>query len=297
MAALRDLFTTTQNGRRLTPKGRAVSVLAIVIALGFGLGVLNVPLASSAANSVEVFHLTDVAAPIDPQSQVWDRAAELEAPMSAQQMQQPGGGSTRFVRVRAVEDGQTFAIRVSWDDDTRNDGQSQVPTDAAAVQLPIDPAVLPYQCMGQSNSRVNIWQWKASLEVTDRSVAGAVADESAGVRNLTSNGICKAVDSTGLEPRVRSYHDGKMWHVVFMRALSKGNLNSAPILPTLNSSIAFAVWNGAHGEVRGMKSVTTWNTMSFAAPPAGNAGNLLTLGAVILIAAGAVVFAMRRMAA
>jgi DMSO reductase family type II enzyme heme b subunit len=297
MAALRDLFTTTQDGRRLTPKGRAASVLALVLLLGFGLGVLNVPLASSAANAVEVFHLTDAPAPIDPQSGVWDRAAELEAPMSAQQMQQPGGGSTRLVRVRAVEDGQNFAIRVSWDDDTRNDGQSQVPTDAAAVQLPIDPAVLPYQCMGQSNSRVNIWQWKASLEVTDRSVAGAVANESAGVRNLTSNGICKAVDSAGLEPRVRSYHDGKMWHVVFMRALSKGSLNSAPILPTLNSSIAFAVWNGAHGEVRGMKSVTTWNTMSFAAPPTGNAGNLLALGAVILIAAGAVVFAMRRMAA
>ena len=127
-------------------------MLALIVALGLGLGALNVPLASSAANSVEVLHLADVSAPIDPQSDVWDRAAELEVPMSAQQMQQPGGGSTRLVRVQAVEDGQTFAIRLSWEDDTRNDGQTSVPTDAAAVQLPIDPAALPYQCMSTSST-------------------------------------------------------------------------------------------------------------------------------------------------
>jgi DMSO reductase family type II enzyme heme b subunit len=271
-------------------------MLALILALGVSLGVLNVPLASSASHAVEVIHLADAAAPIDPQSELWDRAAEMEVPMSAQQMQQPGGGSTRLVRVRAVEDGLTFAVRMSWDDASRDDGQGQVPTDAAAIQLPIDPHALPYQCMGQSNSRVNIWQWKASLEVTDRSAAGAIADEGAGVRNLTSNGICKAVETPGLVPRVRSFHDGQMWHVVFTRGLGKGNLGSAPIEQTLNTSIAFAVWNGAQGEVRGMKAVSTWNTMSFAAPEKSNAGDLLALGAVVLLSAGAVAWAMRRMA-
>jgi len=216
--------------------------------------------------------------------------------MSAQQMQQPGGGSTRMVRVRAVEDGLHFAVRLSWDDATRNDGQGSVPTDAAAIQLPIDPAVLPYQCMGQSNSRVNIWQWKAAYEVTDRSALGAIAEEGAGVRNLTSNGICKAVETAGLVPRVRSFHDGKMWHVVFTRGLDKGNLGSAPLQTTMSTSVAFAVWNGAQGEVRGMKAVSTWNTMSFATPEKSNASDLLALGAVVLISAGAVAFAMRRMA-
>lgn len=296
MAALRDLFTTTPTGRRLSPKGRALSVLALVMTLGISLGVLNVPLASSATNSVEVLHLADVAAPIDPQSEVWDRAAEMEVPMSAQQMQQPGGGSTRMVRVRAVEDGQNFAIRMSWEDETRNDGQTTIPTDAAAIQLPIDPHALPYQCMGQSNSRVNIWQWKASLEVTDRSTSGAIAEEGAGVNNLTSNGICKAVETPGLVPRVRSYHDGQMWHVVFARGLGKGNLGSAPLETTLSTSVAFAVWNGAQGEVRGMKAVSTWNTMAFATPEKSNVGDLLALGAVVLVAAAAVAFAMRRMA-
>jgi DMSO reductase family type II enzyme heme b subunit len=273
-----------------------MSVLAVVIALGLTLGALNVPLASSASHSVEVLHLANAAAPIDPQSEIWNQAPEMEVPMSAQQMQQPGGGSTRLVRVRAVEDGLNFAIRMSWDDNTRNDGQTAVPTDAAAIQLPIDPAHLPYQCMGQTNSRVNIWQWKASLEVTDRSVIGALAEEGAGVRNLTSNGICKAVESPGLVPRVRSFHDGQMWHVVFTRGLGKGNLGSAPLETTLNTSVAFAVWNGAQGEVRGMKAVSTWNTMTFETPEKDSAGDLLALGAVVLIAAGAVAFAMRRMA-
>jgi DMSO reductase family type II enzyme heme b subunit len=297
MAAFRDLITTTQRGRRLTPRGRATAVLVLVFALGLGLGALNVPLASSAAHQVEVLHLPDAPAPIDPQSDVWGRAAEIEVPMSAQQMQQPGGGTTRTVRVRAVEDGLTFAIRMSWDDATRDDGQGLVPTDAAAIQLPIDPAVLPYQCMGQSNSRVNIWQWKASLEVADRSAGGALAEEGAGVRNLTSNGICKAVNSPGMAPRVRSFHDGQMWHLVFARALDKGNLSSAPIVPTLNTSVAFAVWNGTQGEVRGMKAVSTWNTMAFMTPEKDSARDLLALGAVILLSAAAVAFTMRRMAA
>jgi complex iron-sulfur molybdoenzyme family reductase subunit gamma len=296
MAAFRDLFTTTETGRRLSPKGRAASVLALVITLGMTLGVLNVPLASSATNSVEVLHLADAAAPIDPQSEVWNRAAEMEVPMSAQQMQQPGGGSTRLVRVRAVEDGLTFAIRMSWEDPSRDDGQGQVPTDAAAIQLPIDPHALPYQCMGQSNSRVNIWLWKAAFEISDRSAIGAVAEEGAGVRNLTSNGICKAVESAGLVPRVRSFHDGQMWHVVFTRGLGKGNLGSAPLEQAVSTSIAFAVWNGSQGEVRGMKAVTTWNTVAFSAPEKGNAGDLIALAAVVLVAAGAITFAMRRMA-
>ncbi|HET9496556.1 MAG TPA: ethylbenzene dehydrogenase-related protein [Chloroflexia bacterium] len=296
MAAFRDLFTTTASGRRLSPKGRAASVLALVMAFGLSLGALNVPLASSAAHQIDVLHLADAAAPIDPRSELWERAAELEVPLSAQQMQQPGGGTTRTVRVRAVEDGLSFAIRMSWEDPTRDDGQGLVPTDAAAIQLPIDPAVLPYQCMGQTNSRVNIWQWKASLEVTDRSAIGALAEEGAGVRNLTSNGICKAVDSPGLAPRVRSFHDGQMWHVVFARGIGKGNLTSAPIEPTLNTSAAFAVWNGTQGEVRGMKAVSTWNTMAFTAPEKSNAGDLIALGAVVLLSAAAVAFTMRRMA-
>src|SRR4051812_37670426 len=272
MAFPRNLFGNTREDKHLTPKGRALMMVALLVAVGLGMGVLNEPLASSAANSIEVLHST-VKVPTDPQASLWDNAKELEVPLSAQQMQQPGGGTTRQVYVRAMEDGQTFAIRVSWDDDTKNDTVGNLPSDAAAVQLPIDPVHIPYQCMGQTNSRVNIWQWKAALE--RQGVENEALDvDMAGVRNLTSNGICKAVDTPGIEPRVKSYHDGKQWHVVFWRALSGGDLGTAPLTRGTNSSAAFAVWNGERGETKGMKAVSTWNTILFETPESNTGGNL-----------------------
>jgi DMSO reductase family type II enzyme heme b subunit len=293
MTAQGKFVSKTDGGIKLTPKGRALGMFSLLTAFGLLMGLFNVPLAASAANAVDVLHINE-AVPHDPQSPLWQQATEADIPLSAQQMQQPGGGSTTEVRVRALEDGQNFAIMVSWDDDTKNDTVGAVPSDAGAIQLPIDPQHLPYQCMGQTNSRVNIWQWKAALEKTGAQQLQANAMEAAGARNLTSNGICKAVDTPGIAPSAQSYHDGKQWHVVYWRELYKGDINTAPIVRETNSSIAFAIWNGANGETRGMKSVSTWNTLSFQTPPVSPAGGLLTLAVVVLVGAGIVGWAMRR---
>jgi DMSO reductase family type II enzyme heme b subunit len=298
MPALRGLYRNMSG--RLTPRGKAISVLGVFLLLGVFLSVLNIPMAASAANAVAVKRIEN-AVPTDPQSLLWNQASESQIPLSAQQIYQPGGGTTRMVRVRALEDGHDFAVMVSWDDDTRNDTLGEMPSDAMAVQLPIDPSHLPYQCMGQTTSRVNIWQWKAALErqALDSmgAYSGATSFVGGGTRNLTSNGICKAVDTPGTEPTALSYHDGKQWHVVFHRVLGKGDVGTAPLGGKEPSSIAFAVWNGARGEARGMKAVSTWNTLQFQTAEESNAGNLITLGAVILASAAVVAFTMRRLAA
>ncbi|MDQ3930498.1 MAG: ethylbenzene dehydrogenase-related protein [Chloroflexota bacterium] len=295
MALLASLYSRDHSTLRLTPRGRAVGVVGLLIAVGLILSVLNVPLASSAANSVDIVRIEE-AVPTDPQSPLWDRAKEAEIALSAQQIYQPGGGTTRFVRVRVLEDGTNIGFRVSWNDDTRNDVPGNVPSDAAAIQLPIDPHHVPYQCMGQSTSRVNIWQWKAALERERLQNMGALPLEGQGVRNLTSNGICKAVETPGTTPQVYSHHDGQMWHVVFKRALSTGDAGTAPLAAGTNTSVAFAVWNGARGETRGMKAVSTWNTLLHQAPEGSAAGGLVTLGIIIALSAGAVAYSMRRLA-
>jgi hypothetical protein len=282
VAFLASLYSNNASNFRLTPRGRALGIVGLLIAVGLALGILNVPLASSAANSVDIIRI-DEAVPTDPQSPLWDRAKEAEIALSAQQIYQPGGGTTRAVRVRVLEDGTSIV-------------PGNTPSDAAAIQLPIEPSHLPYQCMGQSTSRVNIWQWKAALEREALDNMGALPREGAGVRNLASNGICKAAETPGIEPQVYSYHDGHMWHVVFKRALSKGDEGSAPLAPGTNTAVAFAVWNGARGETRGMKAVSTWNTLLHAAPETGGAGGLITLGIVIAVSAGAVAYSMRRLA-
>lgn len=295
MAAVSGLFERTKDRFGLTARGRAAGVLGVLLLVGGALGFLNVPLASSAGNALLVAHSSQ-AVPLDPQAAIWDRAQEATVPLSSQQIYQPGGGTTRAVHVRVLEDGINIGFKVSWDDDTRNDTIGMVPSDSAAIQMPIDPTNLPYQCMGQSGNRVNIWQWKAALEREGRENEGALPVGGAGVRNLTSNGICKAVDTPGLEPAVQSYHDGKQWHVVFRRGLSKGGPGAAPLSTVLNTSAAFAVWNGAKGEAKGMKAVSSWNSVQFSQPDTSNASSLVTFGVVILLSAGAVVWAMRRWA-
>jgi DMSO reductase family type II enzyme heme b subunit len=281
---------------RVTPRARALALVIAVTLIGAALSLVNVPLASSAANPVTVAHI-EQALPTDPQSEVWNSAQEALIPLSSQQIYQPGGGSTRAVRVRALEDGISIGFRLSWDDDTRDDTSGNLPSDSAAIQLPTNPAALPYQCMGQSTNKVSIWQWKAQLEREGRDNLGATVMQSTGVRNLMSNGICKAVDTlSSLEPGIRSYHDGRQWHVVFYRALGPGNLTTAPLVVGTNTAVAFAVWNGSRGEARGMKSVSTWNTLEFSAPKDSGVGNLITLGVVILASAGVVAYTMRRMA-
>jgi DMSO reductase family type II enzyme heme b subunit len=279
---------------RITPGVKAWSVVIAVILLGSTFSVLNVPLVSSAATSVEVMGIEE-AVPTTPQSPLWERAKEVTVPLSSQQMQQPGGGTTRAVRVRALEDGLSVAFRVSWDDDTRDDTTGAVPSDSAAIQLPIDPEHVPYQCMGQSTNRVNIWQWKAALEREGATNLGALPLENPGIVNLTSNGICKAVEAPGEEPQATSFHDGRQWHVVFSRALAEGGGGTAPLLAGKNSAIAFAVWNGSRGESRGMKAVSTWNTLLFPAVEESGVGGLVTLGVVIALSIGAVAFTIRRL--
>jgi DMSO reductase family type II enzyme heme b subunit len=293
MASLSRVYNKVIERWRLTARAKAVLMLVALIGLGIALSLFNTPLASSAANSIEVYHSAE-AVPTDPLAEPWNRAQEMEVPLSSQQIYQPGGGSTRLVRVRAMEDGQTVGFRMSWSDDTRDDTLGILPSDAAAIQLPIDPEHVPYQCMGQATSRVNIWQWKAALEKQGTENAGARAIEGAGVRNLTSNGICRAVDTPGIVPGVRSHHDGKQWHVVFYRAMGPGDLGTAPLAQGQHSVAAFAVWNGSRGETRGMKAVSTWNTLLFHTPEPNKAADLFTLGLVIAISAGAVAFAMKR---
>ena len=288
-------FSQSLNGLLSSARNKSLGILAFILCAGVMLSLFDVHLVSSASNSVDVVRVVE-AVPTDPQSDMWNRAKESEIPLSAQQIYQPGGGSTRSVKVRALEDGQNIAFRVSWTDDSRDDTLGSQPSDAAALQFPIDPSNLPYQCMGQSSSKVNIWQWKAALEKQGIDNVSVASMEAAGTRNLTSNGICKAVDTPGIEPRARSYHDGQAWHVVFYRALSKGDFGSAPLARGLNSAVAFGIWNGARGEARGMKAVSTWNTVLFETTEANEVANIATLGVVIVLSAGAVAYAMRRFA-
>src|SRR5215207_9783406 len=129
--------------------------------------------------------------------------------------------------------------------------------------------------MGQASSRVNIWQWKAQLEANARASEGAVAFN--GTRNLTSNGICRAVDTEGVHPVANStWQDGR-WYVIFSRALAPADEGTAPLVAGVPTNAAFAVWDGGLGETRGMKAVSTWTPVTITSPGPNLANSLLTM--------------------
>jgi DMSO reductase family type II enzyme heme b subunit len=269
-------MTSIQTNQRV----RAGLMLAAVMALAGLLSLAKVSLVRAAGATITVGHM-DAAIPSDPFAAAWANAPVTDVPLSAQQIWQPGGGSVAVVQVRALENGSQIAFLVAWADSTKNDYVRDLPSDAAAIELPLDPTRLPYQCMGQADSRVNIWQWKAALQAEAEASAGAIPFN--GTRNLTSNGIGRAVDTDGLHPTgTGTWRDGR-WYVVYSRGLADAGPGTAPLLTGTATIAAFAVWDGGKGETRAMKAVSTWTPVNIGAATTNTAGNLLTLAILTVI--------------
>lgn len=275
------------------PRVRALGLLGAVVAVAALLSVANVSLVRAAGTTITVGHVDMGMPTADPFTKVWEAAPVAEVPLSAQQIWQPGGGSVAAVQVRALENGQQIAFLVSWEDATKDDTVSELPSDAAAIQLPLDPTHLPYQCMGQASSRVNIWQWKAALEANARTSGGAIANN--GTRNLTSNGICRAVDTTGVPPVATStWRDGR-WYVIYSRNLAPADDGTAPLVVGTSTNAAFAVWDGGKGETRAMKAVSTWTPVTIGTASPTTLGDLLTMSFLVIVGVVVVVAGLRFM--
>lgn len=275
---------------RTNPRVRAAGWLALFLAVGALFSLSDISLVRAANASIAVLEIEAALPTTDPFAPAWGQAQPADVPLSAQQMYQPGGGgSVQAVQVRALRNARQIAFLVSWADATRDDAVKDAPSDAAAIQLPIDPHNLPYQCMGQSDSRVNIWQWKAAIE----KVAESTGQPYHGTRNLTSNGICKAVETPGIPPTATStWRDGR-WYVIYARVLSPGDSGSAPLAVGENTNAAFAVWDGGKGETRGMKGVSTWIPVDMGTEERNGALGWALLAVTGAIAAGVVALAGR----
>lgn len=101
----------------------------------------------------------------DPESPVWDRAAEHPAKLMVQDVAEPRltVPGVELVRVRALHDRGWIAFRLEWADKTKDlipqPGRS---SDAAAIQLPVQPgADVPNAAMGEKGKPVEILYWKA----------------------------------------------------------------------------------------------------------------------------------------
>jgi len=241
---------------------------------------------------------------LDPGAPVWSQIAPLDIPLSMQGMTYPQGTpGVPTLGVRAVMHEHALYVRVSWQDLTRDDSAARVDqfSDAVALQFPAKAASsVPSVCMGQADSGVNIWQWRADSE---RGVQAALADafprmaidavpttveplyparaagnpyaviDTGPVQNLVATGF--GTLGPALERAVSGHgmYEGGGWAVVFRRPFDAPGPDQPSFGVDTRTDLALAVWNGSKGDRNGQKSVSSFVRLVFkgvspdAAPP------------------------------
>jgi DMSO reductase family type II enzyme heme b subunit len=141
---------------------RLSSPFAVAAALTLSCGEPAVP------PPVEVTAVHGDALPVSPGDAAWAVAPVYTAKLLLQDVVEPRllETSTPEVRVQAISDGERLALRLTWDDETRDDlpGAARF-DDACAIQLPrtVTPDV-PDPQMGEKSKPVEVSYWRASWQ-------------------------------------------------------------------------------------------------------------------------------------
>lgn len=304
---------------RLIPgsrRGRRALVLGATLCAAGTLQVLGANPAVPQGTELVAMQATELPG-LDPGDSLWERAPQVEVPLTAQSSTYPiGGGAVPAVRVRAVHDGENLLVRVAWADDTE-DGRALRPeefADAVAVQFPATAgSTAPAICMGQADGGVNIWHWRADSEgdlpaSADELHDGAYADMYPATDDLhfparaagnpyalPDGGPVQDLVATGFgtlgpagEQTVTGHgaRDGDGWAVVFSRPFTAADEGRPDFTVGGTTDVALAAWDGAEQERNGQKSVSAFLRLSLSAeelPPRPR-----TTAEVVLVTGGMV---------
>lgn len=246
----------------------------------------------------------DISRETDPNGNPTNSLSTTVIPMSGQYIAPQEGGSILQVKARAVFNDKTMAVRVEWQDNTKN-LRSVIGTneysDAVALEFPLKLVAghQPFRCMGQSDAQVNIWQWKAERE---KAVTGdgriVVNSNNTAVKNYLGPALGYLKDSPLTSPdSTASYNEQtKTWTVIFRRGLGAGDeKNATRFKPGEATLIAFAVWDGGAGERLSKKAVSTW--VDFIYQPGESTTqsiiNILTMGGLGLMMVVVIILAWK----
>ncbi len=262
---------------------RATS-LAFFCLLGCGSRTATAPPAPSATGLV-VSTLAGTPA-ADPTNAAWDHAKPFTAKLVPQDVTEPRLRETTVpeAEVRAVSDGKTLAVRVSWPDATRDDELAlQRFPDACAVQLPGIPGPdVPDSQMGQPGRPVHITLWKAHWQATadgrphtvqrlfpnalidyyphgDHVAAAAsgnpMASPAGASQDLEAEGFGSLRRAPVQASVAHGVHENGRWTVVLTRPLAQ---------PLTKTYLAIAVWDGGKGNNGARKMRSEWVSVSVA---------------------------------
>lgn len=242
-------------------------------------------------------HVKKTNLPIEPNPEgaMWKDALVNEVhlmPLSAR------SNPINRIRVKSFINDQEIGICVEWDDETpdRSSTRHQDFKDAVAVEFALGDVTLhahghnePFFGMGNRGKVVNIWQWRADwqqeIEVkkkletvtqdmdTDTMIYGGEVNSvdalnpfrEVPVEELNAEGFGTLTPQPLTKQNVNGngvWKNGK-WKVVFRRSLKSLNkwdvdfdAKKGPIL------MAFAIWDGAHSDRNGRKTVSMWQRLN-----------------------------------
>lgn len=232
---------------------------------------------------------------MDPDAAMWKEVPASEVhlmPLSAR------SNPINRIKVQSLMNSKEIGIRLEWNDETLNQTSSRHEDfkDAVAVEFALGGATLhehghnePFFGMGNRGKVVNIWQWRADWQyeiAVKKKLERATQDMDLDV--MIFGGETNPVDSLNpfrevpveelnaegfgtLTPQPLTkqnvngngvWKDGK-WKVVFKRVIESTNKwdmdfigNKGPVL------IAFAVWDGAHSDRNGRKTISMWQRLN-----------------------------------
>lgn len=285
----------TRTGGRARRWRRRLGLVATVAVVGAVAHIAGFQPAVSQLATVNAYK-ADADPGMDPSGGPWARIPGVAVPMTAQATTYPfGGDAIPAVDVRALHyKGQLF-VRVEWPDSSVNDSTfgTTLFADAAAVQFPAATgSKVPALCMGQADTGVNIWQWRADTEagvpqtlpeedpdgvadhypITDdlgypARYVGNPFDSTGAAQNLVAEGFGTLTATPEHPVNAAGVHDGNRWAVVFSRAFPSPGEGQPNLTEGTKTDIAVAAWNGQHQDRNGQKSVSQFVSLDIGDEP------------------------------
>lgn len=161
------------------------------------------------------------------------------------------------VTAKSFYNDNEVAFLFQWDDRTKtlpqvDDETGETVEDAIAVQFPVkvpksptDPK--PYFIWGDGRRPVYLWTWKV-----------AEADK---ISEMNAKGIDNAsVQESQSQIQVGGVYEDGRYRLWVKRALKTEDKNDLQFEPGTFIPIAFSVWDGANGDLKSKRAISTWYT-------------------------------------
>ncbi len=248
--------------------------------------------ALAAAEEIKVPYVkleNDFFAKPDPKAQEWNTIETTNISMLPQNITMPSlkEATIKNLSIQTLHNNKWIAIKLVWKDPTKNvHVESSEASDACAVQFPFGEAAKTSPFMGNKGAMVAILHWKGIWQndiekgyqqvkdlhpntwvdtyrfgiqaAIDKKNPIAQPDRKTPVEELFAEGFGTLTTQPKQNATGSGVWENGEWNVVLARPLKSGDKNDPPLKAGSQTSLAFALWDGAAQNVGSRKNYAPW---------------------------------------